>query len=169
MKKTEERISYFRKAGVRFVDTMPVGWQEMRGALTAPTGYEWIWNPKTQERALLKCAKVVAMDNSKMKQYDELKKKHPDAVILFRNGDYYEAYRDDARTVCEVCGFEFCLRDGVDFAGFSSHQLDIYLPKLVRAGKRIAICDQLEDVSKVRKSITERVEKKEPIQLSINF
>lgn len=81
------------------------------------------------------------------KQYDELKAKHPEAVLLFRCGNFYESYREDAKAVAEILGVTLTRRhsDKVNIAGFPFHALDTYLPKLIRAGKRVAICDQLED------------------------
>ena len=72
-------------------------------------------------------------ENKMVKMFNELKTKHPDAVILFRVGDFYESYFDDAKKVTEVIGI----------AGFPSHALDTYLPKLIRAGLRVAICDDI--------------------------
>ena len=85
-----------------------------------------------------------------MKQYFELKAKHPDAVMLFRCGDFYETYSEDAIVAAEILGITLTKRANgqakhVEMAGFPFHALDTYLPKLVRAGKRVAICDQLED------------------------
>lgn len=84
------------------------------------------------------------------KQYAEMKKKHPDAVILFRCGDFYETFAEDAQTASEVLGITLTTRaNGKDrrifLAGFPHHALDTYLPKLVRAGHRVAICEQLEE------------------------
>lgn len=77
-------------------------------------------------------------------QYDEMKAKNPDAILLMRCGDFYEAYDDDAATVAEVLGITLTRqKDGTRMAGFPYHALDSYLPRLVRAGKRVAICDQL--------------------------
>lgn len=80
------------------------------------------------------------------KQYRDLKAKHPDAMLLFRCGDFYETYEDDARECARILGITLTKRqsDGVAMAGFPHHALDTYLPKLVRAGKRLAICDQLD-------------------------
>ncbi len=85
-----------------------------------------------------------------MQQYQEMKKKHPDAVLLFRVGDFYEIFGKDAVTASEILGITLTHRQtGIDsrieLAGFPHHALDTYLPKLVRAGKRVAICEQLED------------------------
>ncbi len=91
-----------------------------------------------------------------MKQYHEMKKKHPDAVLLFRVGDFYETFGDDARICSEVLGLTLTSRalgrtDRIELAGFPHHALDTYLPKLVRAGKRVAICEQLEDPKLTKK------------------
>ncbi len=85
-----------------------------------------------------------------MQQYQEMKKKHPDAVLLFRVGDFYEFFGKDAVIASEILGITLTRRQtGIDsrieLAGFPHHALDTYLPKLVRAGKRVAICEQLED------------------------
>lgn len=101
-----------------------------------------------------------------MKQFLDLKAKHPDAVMLFRCGDFYETYSTDAVIASEILGITLTKRANgkgktVEMAGFPHHALDTYLPKLIRAGKRVAICDQLEDpkLTKklVRRGITELV------------
>ena len=82
-----------------------------------------------------------------MKQWEELKAKHPDALLLFRVGDFYEMYEQDAKRGAEVLGITLTKRNGSKdsyLAGFPHHALDTYLPKLIRAGERVAICDQLE-------------------------
>ena len=93
-----------------------------------------------------------------MKQYFEIKKKHPDAVLLFRVGDFYETFLEDAVTASEILGITLTRRangsaQSVELAGFPHHALDTYLPKLVRAGKRVAICDQLEDPKLTKKLV----------------
>lgn len=90
-----------------------------------------------------------------MKQYFDLKAKHPDAVLLFRCGDFYETYCDDAVTASRILGITLTKRSngGTEMAGFPHHALDTYLPKLVRAGKRVAICDQLEDPKLTKKLV----------------
>lgn len=90
-------------------------------------------------------------------QYEAMKKKHPDAVVLFRVGDFYETFHDDARIISETLGLTLTTRGGdkVPLAGFPHHALDAYLPKLVRAGKRVAICEQLEE-PKVSKQTVKR-------------
>lgn len=85
------------------------------------------------------------VSNPMMKQFKQLKEKRPDALLLFRCGDFYECYEDDAKDVAEVLDITLTKGDdGVQMAGFPHHALDQYLPKLIRAGKRVAICDQLE-------------------------
>lgn len=96
-----------------------------------------------------------------MKQFYDLKKKHPEAIMLFRCGDFYETYADDAVTASEILGITLTKRsNGRDangtatfMAGFPHHALDTYLPKLIRAGKRVAICDQLEDPKLTKKLV----------------
>ncbi|MDD2328641.1 MAG: DNA mismatch repair protein MutS [bacterium] len=93
-----------------------------------------------------------------MKQYVEIKKKHPDAILLFRVGDFYETFSDDAIIASEILGITLTRRANgaaqfVELAGFPHHALDTYLPKLVRAGKRVAICDQLEDPKLTKKLV----------------
>lgn len=95
-----------------------------------------------------------------MKQYSAIKGKHPDAILLFRVGDFYETFDADARKAAEILGITLTKRANgaasyVDLAGFPYHALDTYLPKLVRAGQRVAICDQLED-PKLAKKIVKR-------------
>ena len=93
-----------------------------------------------------------------MKQFLDLKAKHPDAVMLFRCGDFYETYSTDAVVAVEILGITLTKRANgkgktVEMAGFPHHALDTYLPKLVRAGKRVAICDQLEDPKMTKKLV----------------
>jgi DNA mismatch repair protein MutS len=95
-----------------------------------------------------------------MKQYYAIKAKHPDAVLLFRVGDFYETFGDDAIKAAEILGITLTRRANgaasyVELAGFPYHALDTYLPKLVRAGQRVAICEQLED-PKLTKKIVKR-------------
>lgn len=95
-------------------------------------------------------------------QFDELKAKHPEAVLLFRCGDFYESYREDAEVLAQVLGITLTKRssDNIAMAGFPYHALDTYLPKLIRAGKRVAICDQIEDPASknlVKRGITDLV------------
>ncbi len=94
-----------------------------------------------------------------MKQFFSLKAKHPDALLLFRCGDFYETYGDDAIVASQILGITLTKRNNggntgdTPMAGFPHHALDTYLPKLIRAGKRVAICDQLEDPKKKRAAI----------------
>jgi DNA mismatch repair protein MutS len=102
-------------------------------------------------------AKKVA-ETPLMKQYFEMKQKHPDAVLLFRVGDFYETFCDDAITTSEILGITLTRRangsaSSIELAGFPHHALDTYLPKLVRAGKRVAICEQLEDPKLTKKLV----------------
>ena len=93
-----------------------------------------------------------------MKQYFDLKAKHPDALMLFRCGDFYETYSEDAVTASQILGITLTKRANgqgktVEMAGFPHHALDTYLPKLIRAGRRVAICDQLEDPKTTKKLV----------------
>lgn len=95
-----------------------------------------------------------------MKQYYAIKEKHPDAILLFRVGDFYETFSDDAIKTSDILGITLTKRANgsasfVELAGFPHHALDTYLPKLVRAGQRVAVCDQLED-PKMTKTIVKR-------------
>ena len=92
-----------------------------------------------------------------MKQYNQIKGKYPDALLLFRVGDFYETFGKDAIVASKVLGIVLTARNNggskLELAGFPHHSLDTYLPKLVRAGKRVAICDQLEDPKKTKKIV----------------
>ena len=94
-----------------------------------------------------------------MKQFFELKSKHPDAILLFRCGDFYETYAQDAIEAADILGITLTKRnngrenESTAMAGFPHHALDTYLPKLVRAGRRVAICDQLEDPKLTKKLV----------------
>ncbi|MBQ9533853.1 MAG: DNA mismatch repair protein MutS [Prevotella sp.] len=96
-----------------------------------------------------------------MKQFFSLKEKHPDALLLFRCGDFYETYCDDAVAAAKILGITLTRRNNggsaatTEMAGFPYHALDTYLPKLIRAGRRVAICDQLED-PKLTKTLVKR-------------
>lgn len=96
-----------------------------------------------------------AVETPLMKQYYEIKDKHPDAILLFRVGDFYETFSDDAIRASEILGITLAKRANgsasyVELAGFPHHAIDTYLPKLVRAGMRVAICEQLEDPKKTK-------------------
>ena len=108
-----------------------------------------------------------------MKQYFDVKAKHPDAILLFRVGDFYEMYGEDAVIGAEILGITQTKRANgpgqyVEMAGFPHHALDTYLPKLVRAGKRVAICDQLEDPKKTKKLVKRGVTELVTPGVSIN-
>ena len=101
---------------------------------------------------------VKIVETPLMKQYFEIKAKHPDAILLFRVGDFYEMYGEDAVSGAEILGIVQTRRSNgtsqfIEMAGFPYHALDSYLPKLVRAGKRVAICDQLEDPKLAKKLV----------------
>ena len=92
-----------------------------------------------------------------MRQFFEMKSKHPEALLLFRCGDFYETYCEDAIEASRILGITLTRRNNggatgsIEMAGFPHHALDTYLPKLIRAGKRVAVCDQLEDPKKQRR------------------
>ena len=95
-----------------------------------------------------------------MKQYNQIKAKHPQALLMFRVGDFYELFGEDAIVASKILGIVLTSRKNgsagaVELAGFPHHSVDTYLPKLVRAGQRVAICDQLED-PKMTKNIVKR-------------
>ena len=105
--------------------------------------------------------KIEQKNEPLLKQYQEMKKKHPDAILLFRVGDFYEIFGEDAVQASDILGITLTRRqNGIDsrieLAGFPHHALDMYLPKLVRAGKRVAICEQLED-PKLTKTTRQKV------------
>lgn len=105
--------------------------------------------------------KIEQKNEPLLKQYQEMKKKHPDAILMFRVGDFYEIFGKDAVEASEILGITLTRRmNGIDnrieLAGFPHHALDTYLPKLVRVGKRVAICEQLED-PKLTKTTKQRV------------
>lgn len=101
-----------------------------------------------------------AVETPLMKQYNQFKSKHPDAILLFRIGDFYETFGEDAIKTSQVLGIVLTKRANgaaqfIELAGFPHHSVDVYLPKLVRAGFRVAICEQLED-PKLAKTIVKR-------------
>lgn len=104
-----------------------------------------------QEAKPKKAAKAPSRKSHSLeKQFEEMKKKHPDAVLLFRVGDFYECLGEDAVAASDILGITLTRRasgksKSIEVAGFPHHALDTYLPKLVRAGRRVAICEQLEE------------------------
>ena len=121
---------------------------------------------KTEEKKEEKAVKAAV--SPIVKQYLDLKKKHPDAILLFRCGDFYETYKDDAVKASNILGITLTKSNGrkddegkpLAMAGFPYHALDTYLPKLIRAGERVAICDQLEapkQITSSKREITEMV------------
>ena len=113
-------------------------------------------------------AEVVGEASPLARQYGEMKAKHPDAILLFRVGDFYESFGDDAVAVSDILGLTLTRRSSVKDiterqAAFPAHALDSYLPRLVRAGKRVAICDGLPEPQpekKSRKRSTKKAENK---------
>jgi hypothetical protein len=113
-------------------------------------------------------AEQAAEPSALAKAYESMKAKHPDAILLYRCGDFYEAFGKDAKAVSEVLGITLTRRNAKDItaqmAGFPHHALDSYLPKLVRAGKRVAICDEptkVADKVEPAKKATRKSAKKE--------
>ena len=105
--------------------------------------------------------KIEQKNEPLLKQYQEMKKKHPDAILMFRVGDFYEIFGKDAIEASEILGITLTRRmngldNRIELAGFPHHALDTYLPKLMRAGKRVAICEQLED-PKLKKTTKQKV------------
>lgn len=118
--------------------------------------------PKPGDETMLETVTEVAVkkvtETPLMKQYFEMKKKHPDAILLFRVGDFYETFAEDAEDASKILGICLTRRangkaDSIYLAGFPHHALDTYLPKLVRAGRRVAICEQLEDPRLTKKLV----------------
>ena len=109
------------------------------------------------------------MNTANYNQFQTFKEKYPDAVILFRDGmDAYYSYDNDADVLNKVLSCPILDWDGIKAAGFPHEALDVYLPRLIRAGYRVAICDELEDPKKqAKRGITETVTRKEPVQLSL--
>ena len=121
-----------------------------------------------QEQSAAPQAEQAAEQSALAKAFEQMKAKHPDSILLFRCGDFYEAYGDDARTASDVLGITLTRTSRKDItaqmAGFPHHALDTYLPKLVRAGKRVAICEEPTKVAeKVEpaKKVTRKSAKKE--------
>ncbi|MFT7298668.1 MAG: DNA mismatch repair protein MutS, partial [Sphingobacteriales bacterium] len=101
-----------------------------------------------------------AKETPLMQQFNSIKEKHPGALLLFRVGDFYETFGEDAVVASKILGIVLTKRANgsashIELAGFPHHSIDVYLPKLVRAGQRVAICDQLED-PKMTKTIVKR-------------
>ena len=119
----------------------------------AVNGYDNVYVYDINHRFMFSTDKRYVM----IKQFRDIKKKHPDALLLFRCGDFYETYHDDASIAAKILGITLTRRnnggsgDVTEMAGFPHHALDTYLPKLIRAGKRVAICDQLEDPKSMKK------------------
>ena len=105
---------------------------------------------------------VKSSETPLMKQYNQIKAKHPQAMLLFRVGDFYETFSEDAVKPSKILGIVLTKRKNgtashIELAGFPHHSLNTYLPKLVRAGERVAICDQLEDPKTVITPITQAI------------
>ena len=100
-------------------------------------------------------SEMTSKETPLVKQYNRIKQKYPDTILLFRLGDFFETFNEDAKLTAKICGITLTKRNNgaagdVPLAGFPHHQLDNYLPKLVRAGYRVAVCEQLEDPKKAK-------------------
>ncbi|MFA6317608.1 MAG: DNA mismatch repair protein MutS [Elusimicrobiota bacterium] len=100
---------------------------------------------------------AVLPDTPLMRQYRELKSRHPDTILFFRLGDFYEMFADDARTAAPVCGLFLTSRQGIPMCGIPHHNHGQYLAKLIRAGYKVAIADQMEEASKTKKLVAREV------------
>ena len=118
--------------------------------------------PKPDDETMIETVTEVSVkkvaETPLMRQYFEMKKKHPDAILLFRVGDFYELFGEDAQDASKILSITLTSRangkaDRIYLAGFPHHALDTYLPKLVRAGRRVAICEQLEDPKTIKKLV----------------
>ncbi len=130
----------------------------------------FVWS-KNNDKSIFSVARIV--ETPLMKQYFDIKAKHPDAILLFRVGDFYEMYGEDAVAGADILGIVQTKRTGgtgesIEMAGFPHHALDTYLPKLVRAGRRVAICDQLEDPKATKKLVKRGVTELVTPGVSIN-
>lgn len=122
--------------------------------------------PKSEDATFMETTTEIEIKSTSVlktpliKQWEEMKKKHPDAILLFRVGDFYELFGEDAEKASKILSITLISRENgksnrIYLAGFPHHALDIYLPKLVRAGNRVAICEQLED-PKLSKKLVKR-------------
>lgn len=124
--------------------------RKVTASVNQPSLFDWV-DSTIEAKVEPSTATKRVTETPLMKQYHEMKQKHPDAVLLFRVGDFYETFAEDAQLTSEILGITLTRRCGstannpVYLAGFPHHALDVYLPKIVRAGKRVAICEQLQD------------------------
>ncbi len=93
-----------------------------------------------------------------MRQWKDIKAQYPDALLLFRVGEFYEAYNEDAKDATKILGITLTKfgKSNIPMCGFPFHALDTYLPKLVREGKRVAICDQIDNVNRATKNLKKK-------------
>lgn len=149
---------YQHCAGLVLEEWMPNEWHELMHKLNEKLGKDLSRNEgKLNELGYDKDGKLLPKEKSEApipgkrgfeKQYEEMKKKHPDAILLFRIGDFYECFNEDAEEASKILSLTLTASKGRKLAGFPHHALDTYLPRLTRAGKRVAICEQLEDPKK---------------------
>lgn len=145
-------------AGLVLEEWMPNEWHELMHKLNEKLGKDLSRNAeKLNELGYDTDGKLLPKEKSEApisgkrgfeKQYEEMKKKHPDAILLFRIGDFYECFNEDAEEASKILSLTLTTSKGTKLAGFPHHALDTYLPRLTRAGKRVAICEQLEDPKK---------------------
>ena len=120
--------------------------------------------PKSEDATFMEATTEIEIKSTSVlktpliKQWEEMKKKHPDAILLFHVGDFYELFGEDAQVASNILNITLTSRangkaNRIYLAGFPHHALNTYLPKLVRAGKRVAICEQLEDPKLSQKSV----------------
>lgn len=149
---------YQHCAGLVLEEWMPNEWHELMHKLNEKLGKDLSRNEgKLNELGYDKDGKLLPKEKSEApipgkrgfeKQYEEMKKKHPDTILLFRIGDFYECFNEDAEEASKILSLTLTASKGRKLAGFPHHALDTYLPRLTRAGKRVAICEQLEDPKK---------------------
>ena len=138
----------------------PAAQQEPKQGESAPAAEPQQEPSAAPEQESQPTAEVVGEASPLARQYSEMKAKHTDAIVLFRVGDFYESFGDDAKAVAEVCGLVLSrskkfakIEPTMEYmAAFPAHALDSYLPRLVRAGKRVAICDGLPEPAPVKRS-----------------
>lgn len=122
-------------------------------------------NNASKEKKVVEVTAQEVADCHIMRQWKEIKVQYPDALLLFRVGEFYEAYNDDAKQAAEILGITLTkfAKSNIPMCGFPFHALDTYLPKLVRAGKRVAICDEITNVKNNVKNLKYKQSKKQAV------
>ena len=115
-------------------------------------------NNASEPKKVVEVSGQEVVDCHLMRQWKEIKAKYPDALLLFRVGEFYEAYNDDAKDATKILGITLTKfgKSNIPMCGFPFHALDSYLPKLVRAGKRVAICDEIKEVDRATKNLQKK-------------